>query len=133
MAKKVKYYFDTESWAYRKIKPILAKKVSFIGLFVFASTLFCLLCFVAILNLSFLASPKDRLPAYESMKISYLKGGAIIGYVGSTEQRDAPHLHHEVNNDGKVVNPLNFYYGSISTAQYVVISKMTNQKNQSLD
>jgi hypothetical protein len=34
--------------------------------------------------------------------------------------------------DGKVVNPLNFYYGNISV-EYVAISKLANQENQSLD
>jgi hypothetical protein len=28
---------------------------------------------------------------------------------------------------------LNFYYGNISAAEYVVISKLANQENQSLD
>ena len=37
MAKKVKYYFDTESLAYRKINPKLSKKLGFIGLFLLAS------------------------------------------------------------------------------------------------
>ncbi|MFY8066181.1 MAG: M23 family peptidase, partial [Flavobacterium sp.] len=41
--------------------------------------------------------------------------------------------HYEVHKDGKVVNPLNFYYGNISAAEYKVISKIANQENQSLD
>ena len=31
------------------------------------------------------------------------------------------------------VNPLNFYYGSISAKEYIEISKLANQENQSLD
>jgi len=57
----------------------------------------------------------------------------IIGYVGSTGRSEAPHLHYEVHKEGKVVNPINFYYGNISAAEYVVISKIANQENQSLD
>jgi murein DD-endopeptidase MepM/ murein hydrolase activator NlpD len=53
--------------------------------------------------------------------------------VGSTGRSEAPHLHYEVHKDGKVVNPLNFYYGNISAAEYNVISKLANQENQSLD
>ena len=62
-----------------------------------------------------------------------VKRGDIIGYVGSTGRSEAPHLHYEVHKGGEVVNPLNFYYGNISAAEYVAISRLANQENQSLD
>lgn len=62
-----------------------------------------------------------------------VKRGDVIGFVGSTGRSQAPHLHYEVHKDGLVVNPINFYYGNISAAEYVVISKIANQENQSLD
>ncbi|MCV2486531.1 MULTISPECIES: M23 family metallopeptidase [Flavobacterium] len=62
-----------------------------------------------------------------------VKRGDVIGFVGSTGRSEGPHCHYEVHKDGKVVNPLNFYYGNISAAEYVAISQMANQENQSLD
>lgn len=62
-----------------------------------------------------------------------VKRGDIIGYVGSSGRSEAPHLHYEVHKSGEVVNPLNFYYANISAAEYVVILKLANQENQSLD
>jgi murein DD-endopeptidase MepM/ murein hydrolase activator NlpD len=62
-----------------------------------------------------------------------VRRGDIIGYVGSTGRSEAPHLHYEVHKNGEVVNPLNFYYGSISAKEYVLISKLASQENQSLD
>jgi murein DD-endopeptidase MepM/ murein hydrolase activator NlpD len=62
-----------------------------------------------------------------------VKRGDVIGFVGSTGRSQAPHLHYEVHKDGQVVNPINFYYGTISAAEYIAISKIANQENQSLD
>lgn len=62
-----------------------------------------------------------------------VKRGDVIGYVGSTGRSEAPHCHYEVHKDGKAVNPLNFYYGNMSAEEYVAISHLANQENQSLD
>jgi len=74
-----------------------------------------------------------HLSKYKCRAGQRVKRGDIIGYVGSTGRSEAPHLHYEVHKDGKVVNPINFYYGNISAAEYTVISKLANQENQSLD
>ncbi len=63
----------------------------------------------------------------------HVKRGDVIGYVGSTGRSQGPHCHYEVHKDGTVVNPLNFYYGNISAAEYVAITKIANQENQSFD
>lgn len=74
-----------------------------------------------------------HLSKYKCRPGQRVKRGDIIGYVGSTGRSQAPHLHYEVHKNGKVVNPINFYYGNISAAEYVAISKIANQENQSLD
>ena len=94
MAKKVKYYFDTESLAYRKIKPKLSKKLGYIGLFLLSSALFGFLCFVVLLNTPYFETPKDRLQAreIETMKLRYSilnkKMEQIDEVLESIEERD---------------------------------------------
>jgi len=74
-----------------------------------------------------------HLSKYKCRQGQRVKRGDIIGYVGSTGRSQAPHLHYEVLKNGERVNPLNFYYGSISAKEYIEISKLANQENQSLD
>jgi len=74
-----------------------------------------------------------HLSKYKARAGQRVKRGDVIGYVGSTGRSEGPHLHYEVHKDGNVVNPLNFYYGNISAIEYVAISKLANQENQSLD
>ncbi|WP_395044254.1 M23 family metallopeptidase [Flavobacterium sp.] len=74
-----------------------------------------------------------HLSSYKVSPGQRVKRGDVIGLVGSTGRSQAPHLHYEVHKDGEVVNPINFYYGNISAAEYVAISKIANQENQSFD
>lgn len=74
-----------------------------------------------------------HLSKYKVRSGQRVKRGDVIGYVGSTGRSEAPHLHYEVHKNGEVVNPLNFYYGNISAAEFAAISKLANQENQSLD
>ena len=74
-----------------------------------------------------------HLSKYNAKAGQKVNRGDIIGYVGSTGRSEAPDLHYEVHKNGKVVNPLNFYYGNISAVEYVAIAHLANQENQSLD
>jgi murein DD-endopeptidase MepM/ murein hydrolase activator NlpD len=74
-----------------------------------------------------------HLSRYKCRAGQRIQRGDIIGYVGSTGRSEGPHLHYEVHKNGKVVNPLNFYYGNISAVEYVAIAQLANQENQSFD
>lgn len=74
-----------------------------------------------------------HLSKYKCRAGQRIKRGDVIGYVGSTGRSEGPHLHYEVHKNGKVVNPLNFYYGNISAVEYVAIAQLANQENQSFD
>jgi murein DD-endopeptidase MepM/ murein hydrolase activator NlpD len=59
--------------------------------------------------------------------------GDIIGFVGSTGRSEAPHCHYEVSKDGERINPINFYYGSLTAEEFADILKKSQEENQSLD
>ena len=56
---KVKYYYDTESLAYRIITPLKRRSFAYIMLFLLASALFGFLAFVVLLNTPFFETPKE--------------------------------------------------------------------------
>ena len=62
-----------------------------------------------------------------------VKRGDLIGFVGSTGRSQAPHLHYEIFKDGERINPINFYYGSLTAEEFKAMLKIANQENQSLD
>ena len=62
-----------------------------------------------------------------------VKRGDLIGFVGNTGRSEAPHLHYEVWKDGERINPINFYYGSLSPEEFESMLKFATQENQSLD
>lgn len=70
---------------------------------------------------------------YNVGKNQRVKRGDIIGFVGSTGRSQAPHLHYEVFKDDERINPLNFYYGSLSAEEFNELLKQASVENQSLD
>ncbi len=62
-----------------------------------------------------------------------VKRGDIIGYVGNTGRSQAPHLHYEIQKDGKAVNPINFYSGDLNPEEFEAMLEAANRENQSLD
>ncbi len=74
-----------------------------------------------------------HLSKYNVKKRQKVKRGDLIGFIGSTGRSEAPHLHYEVWKDGTRINPINFYYGSLTPEEFENMLKYANQENQSLD
>ena len=62
-----------------------------------------------------------------------VKRGDLIGFVGSSGRSDGPHVHYEVFKDDRRINPINFYYGSLTAEEYNKMLEQASLENQSLD
>lgn len=74
-----------------------------------------------------------HLSKYNVKRGQKVKRGDLIGFVGSTGRSEAPHLHYEIFKDKEKINPINFYYGSLTAEEFENMLKYANQENQSLD
>jgi len=74
-----------------------------------------------------------HLSQYNVKKGQNVKRGDLIGFVGSTGRSQAPHLHYEVWKDEIRIDPINFYYGSLSAKEFENMLIYAKQENQSLD
>lgn len=59
--------------------------------------------------------------------------GEVIGTVGNTGTSTAPHLHYEVHKSGKKIDPINFFYNDLNSAEYERMLEISSQKHQSFD
>lgn len=59
--------------------------------------------------------------------------GALIGSVGMTGKTFAPHLHYEVYRDTTVMDPVNFFFGSVNPYEYTGMFIVSVITGQSLD
>ncbi len=70
------------------------------------------------------------------MKVSQgqrVRGGQKIGTVGISTSHPAPHLHFEVRNKGKVKDPVNYLFASLTPEEYSRMLYMTSATVQSMD
>ena len=59
--------------------------------------------------------------------------GDIIGFVGSTGMSVANHLHYEIKLNGINVDPVNYYFEDLNSAEYERIVEIAAKTGQSLD
>tara|TARA_B100001175_G_scaffold142909_1_gene121297 strand:- start:474 stop:1451 length:978 start_codon:yes stop_codon:yes gene_type:complete len=74
-----------------------------------------------------------HLNSYNVKRGQTVKKGDIIGFVGNTGRSKGLHLHYEVIKDGKSVNPVNYFYGSLTPEEFDEVLRISVQENQSLD
>ena len=74
-----------------------------------------------------------HLSRYNVRKGQRVKRGDLIGFVGSTGRSEAPHLHYEVFKDDERINPINFYYGSLTAADVEERVDIAAHENHTLD
>jgi murein DD-endopeptidase MepM/ murein hydrolase activator NlpD len=59
--------------------------------------------------------------------------GQVIGYVGTTGQSDASHLHYEILYNGDQVNPMNFFHRYLSNEEHQKLIDQANLDGPPLD
>ena len=62
-----------------------------------------------------------------------VRAGARSGAVGMSGQAFAPHLHYEVRKDGAGMDPVGFFFASLSPTEYVNMLYMSANTLQSMD
>ncbi len=62
-----------------------------------------------------------------------IKKGQTIGTIGSTGGSIAPHLHYDVIEDGKNIDPVKFFAEGLTAGQYQELVNKSKNQNQSLD
>ena len=74
-----------------------------------------------------------HLSAFNVKKGDRVVRGQIIGAVGSTGKSTAPHLHYEVEKNGKKIDPIHFFHSDITGNEYERLLEMAKNANQSFD
>jgi murein DD-endopeptidase MepM/ murein hydrolase activator NlpD len=74
-----------------------------------------------------------HLSGFEVKKGDKVVRGQLIGLVGTSGKSTAPHLHYEIEKNGKKIDPVHFFHSDISGDEYERLLEMANNANQSFD
>lgn len=74
-----------------------------------------------------------HMSAFNVVKGQQVKRGDVIGFVGSTGTSTAPHLHYEVHQNGKKVNPVNYFFDDLTAEEYDRMIEISMNSGQSFD
>ncbi len=74
-----------------------------------------------------------HLSAFNVKKGDKVVRGQIIGNVGSTGKSTAPHLHYEIEKNGKKIDPIHFFHSDLTAEEYERMLEMATNANQSFD
>lgn len=69
----------------------------------------------------------------EVVKGRHVKKGSVLGYVGVSGNTFAPHLHYEVHKDTVVLDPVNYFFGSVTPYEYADMLYLSVMTTQSMD
>ncbi|MBR4882920.1 MAG: M23 family metallopeptidase [Bacteroidales bacterium] len=62
-----------------------------------------------------------------------VKQGDVIARVGLSGMSFAPHLHYEISFNGKIMDPVNYFFAELSPEQYKDMVAASSNTGQSLD
>ena len=74
-----------------------------------------------------------HLHAFNVKEGQKVRRGDVIGFVGSSGLSTAPHLHYEVMQNGKKVNPVNYYFNDLSAEEYERMIELSIKSGQTFD
>jgi len=59
--------------------------------------------------------------------------GEVIGLVGNSGKSTAPHLHYEVQKNGKAVNPIYYFFNDLNPEEFELMLEYSARPSQSMD
>jgi murein DD-endopeptidase MepM/ murein hydrolase activator NlpD len=80
-----------------------------------------------------LTSIYAHLENFNVRKGQKVERGDVIGFVGSTGTSVAPHLHYEIKLNGANVDPVNYYFNDLTSAEYDRMIEIASKTGQSFD